>query len=182
METKKINSVNKREENPCREKVIFFLKNLRYNKSYSSLPPSSDLDNDLTLEANESISTRPRCPMETRISGSFADLTEKGDGVRPRRYVSIYDATTFHILVSACDDRPRFFARRNSLNGIDCMNGIYRVRIMAQRNDISCRKVELKNEARRIFVRCCLNDYVSKLEKREDVDIRKYSLIRLQND
>lgn len=36
--------------------------------------------------------------MEARISGSFADLTEKGDGVRPRCYVSIYDATTFHIL------------------------------------------------------------------------------------
>lgn len=114
--------------------------------------------------------------METRISGSFADLTEKGDGVRPRRYVSIYDATTFHILVSACDDRPRSFARRNSLNGrlyerdIPCSNNGTEEWYILSKN----RKVELKNEARRIFVRYCLNDYVSKLEKREDVDIRKY--------
>lgn len=119
---------------------FFFLKNLRFDKScpiplyLRSLEIVADLGNDLTLEASESISTRPRCPMETRISGSFADLTERGDGVRPRCYVSIYDATTFHILVSACDDRPRSFARRNSLNGrlYERDIYIYLVWIMAQ--------------------------------------------------
>lgn len=75
-----------------------------------------DLSNDLTFEASEGISTRPRSSRrETRISGFFADLTERGDD-RLRCYVSIYDTTTFHILsVSAYDDSAILPERRNSL-------------------------------------------------------------------